>query len=165
MARVGKMTSWAAVPLLGAVLAAAAIAVTAAGALAANVTVQLTPATVTAGNTVYVRAFCGSGTSATVTSSAFSSATLGPASSGGGLIALVSVPSSTSPAAYVVHVSCANGDAGDATLTVAPAGGAGTGDGTTARQPNLTLLITGLVLVAAAVVASAVFTLRGRPRA
>lgn len=147
-------------------MAFALIALAAAGmadALAATITVQLTPTTVTPGGTVYVRAFCSTGTSATVTSSAFSTATLGPASSGGGLIALVSVPSSTTPAGYPVHVSCANSDSGDATLTVAPAGGAGAGDGSSSRQPNLVLLTTGLALVLAAVVASVFFTLRSRP--
>jgi hypothetical protein len=112
--------------------------------------VQLSPTTVAPGGAVYVRAFCTSGTSATVSSTAFATATMGAASSGGGLIALVTVASTTGPGAYGVHVACANGDTGDATLTVAPSGGASTGDGAMAGRPNPGLAWAGLAMIALA---------------
>jgi hypothetical protein len=115
-----------------------------------TVGVQLTPSTASPGATVYVRALCASGSSAMVSSAAFATASMGPATSGGGLIALVTVAASTRPGSYGVHVSCGNGDTGDASLTVAPAGGAGTGDGTMAGGPSLPLVGAGLFMISAA---------------
>jgi hypothetical protein len=75
---------------------------------------------------------------------------MGPATSGGGLIALVTVPGTSAPGTYAVQVSCGNGDTGDATLTVAPVGGAGTGDGTMAGGPNPVLIGAGLIMISTA---------------
>lgn len=130
------------------------------------VIVQLTPSTVAPGGSVFIRAMCTSGTSATVSSSAFASATLGVAQSGGGLIALVTVSSGISPGTFTVNVSCASGEAGTATLTVAPSGGATTGDGTMAPAgPTWTLVGLGLAFLAAAACALAVALRRRSPDA
>ena len=115
------------------------------------INVQLNPSTVAPGGSVFIRAMCSSGTSATVSSSAFASANLGVAQSGGGLIALVQVGGGIAPGTYPVNVSCGSGEAGTATLTVAPSGAAATGDGTMAQAgPSWTLLGVGLAFLAAA---------------
>lgn len=134
--------------LAAAALAGLLLAAAPAVALAATVNVKLNPATVNPGAGVVVMASCTSGSSATVSSTAFTTATMGKTSTG--LSALVTVPTTTTPGAYGVHVACANGDTGDATLTVAPAGGATTGDGTMAGGPNPGLAAAGLALLAAA---------------
>jgi hypothetical protein len=120
------------------------------GAMAATISVQLQPSTVNPRGSVVITAFCTSGTSATATSSAFPTVSMGRATSGGGFSALVTVPTTTATGTYNVHVSCSNGDSGDASLTVAPSGGAGTGDGTMAGGVDRGLVGAGLALIAAA---------------
>jgi hypothetical protein len=133
----------------GAGALALALAMLPATALASSVTVTLNPTTAAPGADVYVRAMCGSVTAATVSSDAFATATMGPASEGGGLIALVAVNPAASPGAHPVQVNCANGEAGSGSLIVAPAGGANTGDGAMApRGPNVTYLALGALLLA-----------------
>lgn len=132
----------------GAGALALVLALLPATALAQSVRVTLNPATASPGADVYVRAMCGSARSAKVTSDAFATATMGPATEGGGVIALVAVNSAAAPGAHPVQVTCSNGQTGGGSLVVAPAGGANTGDGAMApRGPNPALLALGALLL------------------
>ncbi|HEX4212510.1 MAG TPA: hypothetical protein VIA06_04170 [Candidatus Dormibacteraeota bacterium] len=134
--------------LWGAGALALAFALLPATALADSITVSLNPTTAAPGADVYVRATCSSSNSATVSSDAFATATMGPATEGGGLIALVAVNAAASPGAHPVQVTCADGQTGSSSLVVAPADGANTGDGAmAARGPNVALLALGGLLL------------------
>ncbi len=88
---------------------------------AAGVWVQVSPATVAAGNQTQIQASCGDNANpATVTSPVFGSVKLQPVA--GLLAATVSVPADTMRGTYDVRLECATGSTAITTLTVLPEG-------------------------------------------
>ncbi len=169
------------VGLTGGLLSSAALGVIAVASVAAspaaaatlnppgNATGAASPTTATPGSQVSFAVSCAS---ASASSAIFFGTTLGlPAripmgqgAASGDFTITVTLPSGIQPGGYNPSMDCSDGSSTTAHLTVttvAPKGGAQTGDGTTSTQSNGSLSAVGLGLIGAGAVAGG-FALRRR---
>jgi hypothetical protein len=149
--------------------AAAAIAVAALSAAApafaaTGIAVQVSPSVAKKGATVNVWADCATSGSAEISGQGLDfRLALGPAQRSG-----VSGPLETANmpfGRYGIVVTCKDGSMGSTWLTVAPNGGARTGDGSTAGGPNSALVTGGATLLGAAAIGGGLLMMRRRSAA
>ncbi len=162
--------------LSAAALGAGTILVATAGPAAAaspgNATAAASPSTATAGSKVSFAVSCAttSASSATLFGTTLGLPALipmGSSAASGKFMITVTLPSGIRPGTYTPAIDCSDGSSTTARLTVvsvAPKGGAQTGDGTTSTQTNGGLSVVGLALIGAGAVAGG-YALRRRGRA
>ncbi|MEV6971633.1 hypothetical protein AB0M47_41705 [Hamadaea sp. NPDC051192] len=133
----------------------------------ADATVTASPETVRPGGTTTVTAGCGSdATGATLSAQAVgASSQIGmkrasDSSGPGAYAAEVAVPDSTLPGTYQFTVWCSTGEAGTATLVVAPNGAPTTGDGSMAAGGTQRAVALAGVVLAVSAAAGLVLTRR-----
>jgi hypothetical protein len=136
----------------GALLAVLTVALPASVAHAqerTEITMTLSPGTVTPGDTVRITAECGT-SEATATSLAFPDQTL-KSSTSGMVEGEATVAPDTPPGTYAVNVQCTNENFGEAKLVVVNDTGVQTGDGSSLdrRSAALTAIGAGLLTMAA----------------
>jgi hypothetical protein len=116
-ATIGAFMRFARVLLATAAVLCGGASCTEAAANAAGVWIEVSPATITAGFQVSIRASCGDNANpATVKSNAFGTVTLQPV--GGLLSTQVTVPPDTPKGTYDVRLTCPTGSRANTTLTV-----------------------------------------------